>query len=57
MTPPAFEDHCDAIVTQTERLTAQVRGAGLSAPVPTCPGWTLGQLLRHGGGAPTGGAG
>ncbi|MEU6533124.1 maleylpyruvate isomerase family mycothiol-dependent enzyme [Streptomyces sp. NPDC046928] len=50
MTPPAFEHHRDAIVTQTERLTAQVRGADLSAPVPTCPGWTLGQLLRHVGG-------
>ncbi|MFJ7017531.1 maleylpyruvate isomerase family mycothiol-dependent enzyme [Streptomyces sp. NPDC101117] len=50
MTPPTFEHHCDAIVTQTERLTAQMRGADLSAPVPTCPGWSLGQLLRHIGG-------
>ncbi|MFE5190953.1 maleylpyruvate isomerase family mycothiol-dependent enzyme [Streptomyces sp. NPDC056628] len=50
MTPPAFEHHCDEIVTQTERLTAHVRGADLSAPVHTCPGWTLGQLLRHVGG-------
>ncbi|MFJ3863406.1 maleylpyruvate isomerase family mycothiol-dependent enzyme [Streptomyces nigra] len=50
MTPPTFERHCDAIVTETERLTAHVRGADLSAPVRTCPGWNLGQLLLHMGG-------
>ncbi|MEU9659097.1 maleylpyruvate isomerase family mycothiol-dependent enzyme [Streptomyces chartreusis] len=50
MTSLTFERHCDEIVSQTERLTAQVRGADLTAPVVTCPGWNLGQLLRHVGG-------
>lgn len=38
------------IVTQTELLTAGIAGADLRAPVPSCPGWTLGMLLRHIGG-------
>lgn len=50
MTSLSFERYCDEIVSQTERLTAQVRGADLTAPVPSCPGWNLGQLLRHVGG-------
>lgn len=50
MTSLSFERHCDEIVAQTERLTAQVHGADLSVPVLTCPGWNLGQLLRHVGG-------
>ncbi|MFC5216498.1 maleylpyruvate isomerase family mycothiol-dependent enzyme [Streptomyces coerulescens] len=50
MTSLTFERHCDEIVSQTERLTAQVRGADLTTPVVTCPGWNLGQLLRHVGG-------
>ncbi|HEY2204030.1 MAG TPA: maleylpyruvate isomerase family mycothiol-dependent enzyme [Pseudonocardia sp.] len=45
-----FERHCAEIVTQTELLTADVTGADLHAPVPSCPGWTLGMLLRHIGG-------
>lgn len=50
MTSLTFGRFCDEIVTQTERLTAHVRGADLTAPVLTCPGWNLGQLLRHVGG-------
>ncbi|WP_432192464.1 maleylpyruvate isomerase N-terminal domain-containing protein [Streptomyces sp. bgisy027] len=45
-----FERHCDEIMSQTERLTAHVHGTDLTAPVVTCPGWNLGQLLRHVGG-------
>ena len=45
-----FERHCTEIVTQTERLVADVAGADLRRPVPSCPGWTLGMLLRHIGG-------
>ncbi|WP_128429521.1 maleylpyruvate isomerase family mycothiol-dependent enzyme [Streptomyces cyaneus] len=50
MTSPTFDRYCDEIVTQTERLTAHVRGADMTAPVLSCPGWNLGQLLRHVGG-------
>ncbi|MDF3148257.1 MULTISPECIES: maleylpyruvate isomerase family mycothiol-dependent enzyme [unclassified Streptomyces] len=50
MTSLTFDRYCDEIVTQTERLTAHVRGADMTAPVLSCPGWNLGQLLRHVGG-------
>lgn len=41
----------DEIVTQVGLLTATIKGADLTAPVPSCPGWNVGQLLRHLGGA------
>lgn len=47
----SFDRHCAEIVTQTDLLRSHLKGADLSAPVPTCPGWNLGQLLRHVGGA------
>ncbi|MFE5919417.1 maleylpyruvate isomerase family mycothiol-dependent enzyme [Streptomyces sp. NPDC056468] len=50
MTSPTFDRYCDAIVSQTEQLTAHVRGATMDSPVLSCPGWNLGQLLRHVGG-------
>lgn len=50
MTSPAFDRYCDEIVTQTERLTAHVRGGDMTTPVLSCPGWNLGRLLRHVGG-------
>ncbi|WP_053846643.1 maleylpyruvate isomerase family mycothiol-dependent enzyme [Streptomyces sp. NRRL B-24085] len=43
----AFEEYCDAIVAQTDLLARHVKGADPTAPVPTCPGWDLGRLLRH----------
>ncbi|MEU1474485.1 maleylpyruvate isomerase family mycothiol-dependent enzyme [Streptomyces sp. NPDC005760] len=45
-----FDEYRDAIVDQTGLLARHVKGADLSAPVPTCPGWDLGRLLRHVGG-------
>ncbi|MGN9762984.1 maleylpyruvate isomerase family mycothiol-dependent enzyme [Streptomyces sp. SD31] len=50
MTSLPFDRYCDEIVTQTEQLAAHIRGADMTAPVPSCPGWNLGQLLRHVGG-------
>ncbi|MGY6023381.1 maleylpyruvate isomerase family mycothiol-dependent enzyme [Streptomyces spinosirectus] len=50
MTSPTFDDYCHAIVTQTDLLRRQIRGAGTAIPVPTCPGWDVGRLLRHVGG-------
>ncbi|MFF4160001.1 maleylpyruvate isomerase family mycothiol-dependent enzyme [Streptomyces sp. NPDC001678] len=47
MTPLSFDRLCAEIPAQTELLTSYVKGADLSAPVPSCPGWNLGQLLRH----------
>jgi uncharacterized protein (TIGR03083 family) len=46
----AFDDRMDyalALVDQNAQLGALLRDADWSTPVPTCPGWTLTQLLRH----------
>ena len=45
-----FDRHCAEIVTQTELLTSGLRTADLRASVPPCPGWSLGNLVRHIGG-------
>ncbi|MBP0461672.1 maleylpyruvate isomerase N-terminal domain-containing protein [Streptomyces montanisoli] len=45
------ERYCDEITRQTSALCALLDGADLSAPVPTCPDWTTGRLVRHTGGA------
>ncbi|MET9553930.1 maleylpyruvate isomerase family mycothiol-dependent enzyme [Streptomyces sp. NPDC006645] len=46
----SHDRHCAELATQTDLLRSAVKGADLTAPVPACPGWTLGQLLRHVGG-------
>lgn len=40
-------DHDSALGAQNGLLADLVAGADPSAPVPTCPGWTLLQLFRH----------
>lgn len=45
-----FDRHCTEIVTQTELLATELKAADLRAPVPSCPGWSLGALVRHIGG-------
>ncbi|WP_035862515.1 maleylpyruvate isomerase family mycothiol-dependent enzyme [Cryptosporangium arvum] len=40
-------DHAVALAEQDRRFADTLRGADLTAPVPTCPGWSLTQLLRH----------
>jgi hypothetical protein len=35
------------MIEQNRMLGELLRGADWSVPVPTCPGWTLLQLLRH----------
>lgn len=50
MTLLPFERHCAEIVVQTDLLRSHVAGADMAAPVRSCPGWNLGQLLRHVGG-------
>ncbi|MFF4835637.1 maleylpyruvate isomerase family mycothiol-dependent enzyme [Streptomyces sp. NPDC001315] len=52
MTLLAHDRYCDQIAHQVGQLRAVVTsGADLSATVPTCPDWTLEQLVRHMGGA------
>ncbi|MFH8343568.1 maleylpyruvate isomerase N-terminal domain-containing protein [Streptomyces sp. NPDC018045] len=43
--------YCAEVLAQTDLLRQTVRGADLKATVPTCPEWTLEDLLRHVGGA------
>ncbi|MQY39325.1 hypothetical protein SRB17_73470 [Streptomyces sp. RB17] len=52
MTLLAHERYCDEIAHQVEQLRSVVTsGADLSATVPTCPDWSLEDLVRHMGGA------
>jgi uncharacterized protein (TIGR03083 family) len=50
MTLLGHDRYCDEIITQTDLLREVVKGADLSVIVPTCPDWTLAQLIRHIGG-------
>ena len=50
MGPLPHDRYCDEIITQTSLLSDLLRGADLSVSVPTCPDWTLAQLIRHIGG-------
>uniref|UniRef100_A0AAU2JWZ1 Maleylpyruvate isomerase family mycothiol-dependent enzyme n=1 Tax=Streptomyces sp. NBC_00049 TaxID=2903617 RepID=A0AAU2JWZ1_9ACTN len=39
--------HGAAVAAETAGFVATVTAADLSTPVPTCPGWTLGDLTQH----------
>ncbi|KOV66101.1 maleylpyruvate isomerase family mycothiol-dependent enzyme [Streptomyces sp. MMG1121] len=52
MTLLAHDRYCDEIAHQVEQLRSVLTsGADLSATVPTCPEWSLEDLVRHTGGA------
>ena len=40
-------DYASALLEQNELLVETFSGADLSIAVPTCPGWSLLQLMRH----------
>ncbi|WP_033220489.1 maleylpyruvate isomerase family mycothiol-dependent enzyme [Kitasatospora phosalacinea] len=46
---PSPVDHRAAVATETARFVAVVEGADPTTPVPSCPGWTLADLVRHAG--------
>ena len=48
--PLSHERLCAEIVAQSELARKIVDGADLTTAVPSCPGWNVGQLLRHLGG-------
>jgi mycothiol maleylpyruvate isomerase-like protein len=50
MTLLGYDRYCGEIAAQTGLLTSTIAGADLTVPVPSCPGWNAGQLLRHLGG-------
>jgi len=41
------QHYLDQFARNSERLGDAAAGAGLDAAVPTCPGWTVTDLLRH----------
>ncbi|MEU6084976.1 maleylpyruvate isomerase family mycothiol-dependent enzyme [Streptomyces sp. NPDC047108] len=51
MTFLGHDRYCSEVTVQTGLLRDAIRGADLSATVPTCPDWTLGDLARHVGGS------
>ncbi|MEU3711555.1 maleylpyruvate isomerase family mycothiol-dependent enzyme [Streptomyces catenulae] len=51
MSTPEFARRCTEITRQTAELRKLVEAADALTPVPGCPGWHLGQLVRHVGGA------
>lgn len=44
------QQNCAIAATLIDRMAGLLRGADLSTPVPTCPGWDLGRLVTHVGG-------
>ncbi|MFF4696234.1 maleylpyruvate isomerase family mycothiol-dependent enzyme [Streptomyces chattanoogensis] len=42
-------DHRAAVATETAKFTSVLNGADLATPVPTCPDWTLADLVKHTG--------
>jgi len=51
MTLLGFDRYHAEIVRQTDLLRTYLKEADPAAPVPSCPDWDLGQLVRHLGGA------
>ena len=45
----SLEDHLDALVRSGAALRGAGAAAGLGAPVPTCPGWDVAELVTHQG--------
>ncbi|MEV6243978.1 maleylpyruvate isomerase family mycothiol-dependent enzyme [Lentzea sp. NPDC051838] len=43
----SYERHCAEITDQASLLVSALNGADLGVQVPSCPDWTLNQLLRH----------
>ncbi|MFC3994576.1 maleylpyruvate isomerase family mycothiol-dependent enzyme [Nocardiopsis sediminis] len=53
MTRLTYDHLCAGIVAQTDLLRSHIAGADMAdmtVPVPSCPGWNVGQLVRHLGG-------
>ncbi|MCX4551405.1 maleylpyruvate isomerase family mycothiol-dependent enzyme [Streptomyces sp. NBC_01500] len=47
MTLLDHDRYCDELVRETALLRAVLTDADLTATVPTCPEWSLGELVRH----------
>lgn len=49
MSTPSQVDHPAAVAAQTAGFVDVVAGADLAVAVPSCPGWTLADLVQHTG--------
>ncbi|NDZ81708.1 maleylpyruvate isomerase family mycothiol-dependent enzyme [Streptomyces sp. SID10853] len=47
MTLLGHDRYCDELLRQTGLLRSALTGTDLTATVPTCPDWSLGELARH----------
>jgi Mycothiol maleylpyruvate isomerase N-terminal domain len=47
MTLLSYDRYRDEIVIQADLLGSCLKDADLAAPVPSCPGWNAGRLVRH----------
>ena len=47
MNEQTLERYGQALVDQTAQFAETARRAAVDAPVPTCPEWTLSQLVEH----------
>lgn len=47
MTPLGHDRYCDEVVAQAELLRKVLNGADPSMTVPTCPDWSVADLVRH----------
>ena len=43
----SYDRYCDEIVAQADLLGSCLKDADLTIPVPSCPGWNAGRLVRH----------
>jgi uncharacterized protein (TIGR03083 family) len=43
----SFDRYCAEILAQTDALRSCIEGADPNTPVPSCPDWSLAELLRH----------
>ncbi|MEU5790551.1 maleylpyruvate isomerase family mycothiol-dependent enzyme [Micromonospora purpureochromogenes] len=50
MSGVSYDRWCAEIVQQSDLLRSHLDGADLTVAVPSCPGWNVGQLVRHLGG-------
>jgi len=49
MSTPSQVDYPAAVAAQTAGFVGAVAGADLATAVPSCPGWTLADLVKHAG--------
>ncbi|MGI8796523.1 MAG: maleylpyruvate isomerase family mycothiol-dependent enzyme [Acidimicrobiia bacterium] len=49
MTRGSHQGYCDALDAEIERMAETVRSADLSMRVPTCPDWSVADLIEHTG--------